>query len=50
MPEHEPVHVTSLEEIGRAVADLDWKVQDVVVIPASSLPDEAERPRGSVKR
>lgn len=50
VPEHEPVHVTSLEEIGRAVADLDWKVQDVVVIPASSLPDEAERPRGSVKR
>lgn len=36
------VRVGQLEEARDAVARLDWKVQDVVVIPVAALPDEAE--------
>jgi len=42
VPEHGQVRVDEIEEARRAVAELDWKVQDVVVVPAASLPPEAE--------
>ncbi|WP_203580667.1 cation diffusion facilitator family transporter [Microbacterium hibisci] len=42
VPADDEVSLAHLEEAREAVAALDWKVQDVVVIPTSSLPDEAE--------
>jgi len=43
VPTAADVSVDELEEARSAVAHLDWKVQDVVVIPTFTLPDEAER-------
>lgn len=40
------VRVDRLEAAREAIAAMDWKVQDVVVIPVTSLPDETERSRG----
>lgn len=42
VPTHDDVRLGEIEEAREAVAALDWKVQDVVVIPTSTLPDEAE--------
>jgi len=36
------VRLEQIEDARDAVTQLDWKVQDVVVIPTASLPDEAE--------
>jgi hypothetical protein len=36
------VRVEEIDQAREAVVALDWKVQDVVVIPTASLPDEAE--------
>lgn len=35
-----PVDVTDLEELRERVVDLDWKLEDVVVVPVRELPDE----------
>ena len=45
VPEKDEVSVQELEDARKTVADLDWKVQDVVVIPTTTLPDEAEPAR-----
>jgi divalent metal cation (Fe/Co/Zn/Cd) transporter len=42
VPRGGDVAVGELEEARGAIARLDWKVQDVVVIPVATLPDEAE--------
>ena len=42
VPMRDDVGLDEIEESREAVAALDWKVQDVVVIPTSTLPDEAE--------
>lgn len=42
VPRTDEVRLQQIEEARDAVARLDWKVQDVVVIPTPSLPDEAE--------
>ncbi|WP_109210092.1 MULTISPECIES: cation diffusion facilitator family transporter [Microbacterium] len=43
VPAREEVTLAEVEEAREAVAALDWKVQDVVLVATSSLPDEAER-------
>jgi hypothetical protein len=35
--------VTQVDEISESISRMNWKVQDVVVIPSSTLPDEADR-------
>ncbi|MBW9119339.1 cation transporter [Microbacterium trichothecenolyticum] len=42
VPRGDEVRLEQIEEARSAIARLDWKVQDVVVIPTPSLPDEAE--------
>lgn len=36
-----PLKTRDLERLARELAALDWKVQDIVIIPVSNLPDEA---------
>ena len=43
VPRSPRVSVDRIEAARRGIADLDWKVQDVVVIPVPSLPDETDR-------
>ncbi|MGB4779809.1 cation diffusion facilitator family transporter [Microbacterium sp.] len=43
VPRRMRVRLDAVEDARRRVAELDWKVQDVVVIPVSSLPDETTR-------
>lgn len=43
VPVRSRVRIDQLDAAREAVAALDWKVQDVVVIPVPSLPDESER-------
>lgn len=43
VPHRGRVSLRRLEDARRAVADLDWKMQDVAIIPVAQLPDEAER-------
>lgn len=45
VPRRDEVNVDDIEQARRAIAALDWKVQDVVVIPVSALPEEAEPSR-----
>ena len=42
VPMRDEVRVDEIEDARAAVTALDWKVQDVVVIPTATLPDEAE--------
>ncbi|WP_024357566.1 cation transporter [Leucobacter chironomi] len=37
------VSLERLAEVSEGVADLDWKIQDVVVVPADPIPDYADR-------
>jgi len=37
------VAIDRLDAARRGIAELDWKVQDVVIIPVSELPDESDR-------
>lgn len=37
------VRVDDLEAAKQGIAALDWKVQDVVIVPTAALPDEAEQ-------
>jgi hypothetical protein len=39
------VRLDRLEAARQGIAALDWKVQDVVVIPVATLPDETEGSR-----
>lgn len=40
---HHAVRLDELEHAREGIADLDWKVQDVVVIPVETLPEETDR-------
>ncbi|WP_081860193.1 MULTISPECIES: cation transporter [unclassified Microbacterium] len=42
VPHRRTVRVTDLSAAAEGIADLDWKIQDVVVIPVEQLPDEAD--------
>jgi divalent metal cation (Fe/Co/Zn/Cd) transporter len=43
VPRRSKASVRELEALSAGIADLDWKVQDVVVIPVSEVPGEADR-------
>lgn len=42
VPRRRRVPVALIDEISASIAEMDWKVQDVVVIVCSRLPDEAD--------
>ncbi|MDW4573263.1 cation diffusion facilitator family transporter [Microbacterium sp. M3] len=50
VPTGDEIGLDDIEEAREAVAALDWKVQDVVVIPTRALPDEAEPARARADR
>lgn len=43
VPARGKVDIGRLEAAREGIAELDWKVQDVVIVPVASLPDETER-------
>lgn len=43
VPRRGKVRLEQIEAARRALADMDWKMQDIVVIPVADLPDEASR-------
>lgn len=43
VPHRRKVTVAQLEAARHAISEMDWKMQDVVVIPVTDLPDETER-------
>ncbi len=43
IPRRRAVRVDDLEDARAAIAALDWKVQDAVIVPVAALPDEADR-------
>lgn len=43
VPRRRRVSVDQIMHAERGIANLDWKVQDIVIVIASQLPDEAER-------
>lgn len=45
VPRRGGVRLSKMEAARARIAALDWKVQDVVVIPVAQLPDESERSR-----
>jgi divalent metal cation (Fe/Co/Zn/Cd) transporter len=45
VPHRRKVSMADLTAAAEGVADLDWKMQDVVVIPVQHLPDEADTGR-----
>jgi len=45
VPHRGRVSVARIEAARAAIARMDWKMQDVVVIPVRELPAEADRPR-----
>lgn len=45
VPKRGKVSLRHVTEVSEGIADLDWKVQDVVVVPAEDLPEEADRGR-----
>jgi len=44
VPHTRKISVAQLEAARTAIADMDWKMQDIVVVPVAELPEEAERP------
>ncbi|WP_417510117.1 cation transporter [Microbacterium sp.] len=42
IPRKSRVSVTQIDEVSEAISAMDWNVQDVVVIPCTRLPDEAD--------
>lgn len=46
VPRRRKVSVAQVDEVSEAIAEMDWKVQDVVVIVCSTLPDEADNVSG----
>ncbi|NLP83808.1 cation transporter [Microbacterium sp. CFH 90308] len=49
VPRRDRVRVSELEDARTAIAALDWKVQDVVVVPVAALPDEAQTPAATAR-
>lgn len=49
VPRRHRVSVTKIDEISESIARMNWKVQDVVVIVCSRLPDEADRGQSSTR-
>lgn len=45
VPRKRRVSLRQLDDASTQIADLDWKVQDVVLVPADQLPDEADSGR-----
>lgn len=45
VPKRGKVSLRHITEVSEGIADLDWKVQDVVIVPAQVLPDEADAGR-----
>lgn len=43
VPRRPKVRIEQIEAARQALADMDWKMQDIVVIPVADLPDEASR-------
>lgn len=43
VPHRRKVTVAQLEAARHAISEMDWKMQDIVVIPVTDLPDETER-------
>ncbi|WEK62875.1 MAG: cation transporter [Candidatus Microbacterium colombiense] len=42
VPRRGRIAVRDVTSVAEGIADLDWKVQDVVIVPAAELPDEAD--------
>lgn len=47
IPRRDRVTVGDVDELRTAITALDWKVQDVVVVPVSTLPDELDTGDGA---
>lgn len=45
IPKRKRVSAEQIDEVSQSISELDWKVQDVVVIPSRQLPDEADTAR-----
>lgn len=45
VPHRGKVSLARISEVSEGIADLDWKVQDVVVAPVEELPEEADTGR-----
>ncbi|AZS48114.1 MULTISPECIES: cation transporter [Microbacterium] len=45
LPKKRRVAVDALDRLAQSISDLDWKVQDVVIIPSTQLPEEADAAR-----
>jgi hypothetical protein len=46
IPRHpRKITVAQLDEARQACIDLDWKVQDIVIVPVTELPDVVRDPR-----
>ncbi|MDR2294406.1 MAG: cation transporter [Microbacterium sp.] len=43
VPRRGRVRVADIDTVSNGIAALDWKIQDVVVVPSSALPHEADR-------
>ncbi len=43
VPRRGRVRVADIDSVSKGIAALDWKIQDVVVVPVSALPQEADR-------
>ncbi|MGL3151609.1 cation diffusion facilitator family transporter [Microbacterium sp. A82] len=43
VPHRKRITLAQIDRLSRGVADMDWKVQDVVVIACDEIPDEADR-------
>ena len=43
VPRGDEVTLAQLGEASEAVASLDWKIQDVVIVPTRPMPDYADR-------
>ncbi|MGF2948889.1 cation transporter [Microbacterium alcoholitolerans] len=46
VPTRAKPHLHDLNAAAQAITELDWKVQDVIVIPVSKLPEEVDDGRG----
>lgn len=49
IPKKKRITTEQINDISQSTSELDWKVQDVVIIPSEQLPDEADtaRPTGA---
>ncbi len=45
VPHHHRVSMSDLTAAAEGVTDIDWKMQDVVVVPVAALPEEADAGR-----